>query len=122
MTEYELVDVTATYSSNFAVIFTVYLTLVSGYLVSAFVAGTKLSSVQVSILNVGFIISAGLLAFSALGAGIIRVHYTIELLELAADAPHRPLLWLFLSLFILMVGGVLTSVYFMWNVRHPKSD
>ncbi len=122
MTEYELVDATATYSSNFALIFTLYLTLVSGYLVTAFVAGTRLSSVQVSILNFGFIISASLMAFSALGAGIIRVHYTRELLELAADAPHRPLEWLFLSWFILMVVGVLASLYFVWDVRHPKSD
>ncbi len=122
MTEYELVDATATYASNFVLIFTLYLTLISGYLITAFVAGTRLSTVQVSILNFGFIISAGLMAFSALGAGIIRVHYTRELLELTADAPHRPLLWLFLSWFILMIGGVLASLYFMWDVRHPKSE
>lgn len=122
MTEYELVDAIAAYSSNLVTFFTVYLTLLSGYLVTAFVAGPRLSSAQVSILNVGFFISACLLTFSVAGAGIIRAHYTLELLELVADSPQRPVRWLVVAFPILMAGGVLASLYFMWSSRHPKEE
>ena len=122
MTEYELVDAIATYTQNFMTLFSFYITLLSGYLITAFVAGPRLSSVQVSILNVGFIISECLLTFSIAGAGLIRVHYTLELLELAPDSPHRPLEWLFVAFPMLMVGGVLASLFFMWNSRNPKED
>jgi len=122
MTEYELGDLIATYASNMMTFFTVYLTLLTGYLITAFVAGPKLSLAQVSILNVGFVISAGLLTFAVAGAGIIRGHYTLELLELAADSPHQPTSWLVITFSILMVGGVIASLYFMWNSRYPKTE
>ena len=58
MTEYEYADLIATYSSNAGAFFAVYLTVVSGYLITAFVAGPKLSSLQVTILNIGFVVAS----------------------------------------------------------------
>ena len=122
MTEYEYADLIATYSSNAGAFFAVYLTVVSGYLITAFVAGPKLSSLQVTILNIGFVVASCMFTFAAFGAGVIRAQYTMKLLELGAESPHAPTTWLFFVFVTLMISGVLASLYFMWNVRHPKTE
>ena len=121
MTEYELADIVATYSSNAGSFFTVYLTIVSGYLVTAFVAGSRLTTMQVSILNVGFAVAVFVMIWATYGAGSTQVHYTNKLLLLAEDAPQANRAWVMNIMAVLMAGGFLASLYFMWGVRHPKT-
>ena len=93
MTEYEYADLIATYSANAGTFFALYLTAISGFLISAFVAGSRLSSVQVAILNVGFIVASIVLIWGTYGAGMSQVHYTHELLSLAEDSPQANRGW-----------------------------
>jgi len=120
MTEYELADIVATYSSNAGSFFAVYLTLISGYLITAFIAGSRLNTPQVAILNVGVIIAAFVMIWGTYGAGSTQVHYTYKLLSLTADAPQANRAWVMNAVLTVMIGGLLASLYFMWDVRHPK--
>ena len=120
MTEYEYADVIATYSSNAGAFFAVYLTIVSGYLITAFLAGEKLNSMQITILNFGFLVATFVITFATFGAGMTQVYYTLKLVGIAGDSPQLARTWIYSALIALMVGGVLASLYFMWNTRNTK--
>ena len=51
MTEYELVDAIESYSSGGAAYFTLWVTVLSAYAITAYVAGRNLSTFQVTWLN-----------------------------------------------------------------------
>jgi hypothetical protein len=120
MTEYELTDAIATYSANGGTFFATYLTVISGYLITAFVAGKRLSSLQTAILNTGFIIAALVCSYASFGALSTQVYYTVKLLSLAPDSPQLNRDWVVATLLALMLGGVFSALLFMWNIRHSK--
>ena len=120
MTEYEYAELIATYSSNAGTFFATYLTLLSGYLIAAFVVGVRLNPVQVTILNTGYVVAAFISIWAAYGAGMVQIHYTELLLTTASESPQAGRDWVVTMLGILMLGGLLASLFFMWNVRHAK--
>ena len=120
MTEYEYAELIATYSSNAGTFFATFLTLLSGYLIAAFVVGSRFSPIQVTILSTGYIVAVIVSVWAAYGAGMVQVHYTELLLAMAPDSPQLGRGWVMITLTILMFGGLLASLFFMWNVRHPK--
>lgn len=122
MTEYELVDAIATYSSNTGSFMAIYLTVVSGFLITAFVAGARLSLLQATILSVGFVVAAFISTYGTYGAGITQVYYTELLREIAENSPQRNQVWVMNSLCLMMLGGIVASLVFMWSVRHPKTN
>ncbi len=120
MTEYEYAELIATYSSNTGTFFATFLTVLSGYLIAAFVVGSRLSPIQVTILNTGYVVSVIISVWATYGAGMVQVHYTELLLATAPDSPQLGRDWVMITLAILMLGGLLASLFFMWNVRHQK--
>jgi hypothetical protein len=60
MTEYE---VAASALANFLTSLTVFLSIVSAYVISAFVAGEGLSRIQLLVVNLCFLVSARILGF-----------------------------------------------------------
>ena len=122
MTEYEYAELIATYSANVGSFMAIYLTLISGYLITAFVAGARLSRIQTAILSFGFIVATFLTTWGTFGAGMTQVHYTQKLLTLAADSPQLNRGWVMQLVLILMAGGTLASLFFMWNVRRRAAE
>ena len=57
MTEYEIADITASVISNFLTSLTVFLSIVCAYVISAFGAGKRLTKIQLSIINLCFVVS-----------------------------------------------------------------
>ena len=117
MNEYEYADLVATYSSNAGSFFAIYLTLVTGYLITSFVAGARLSRSQTFILSFGFIVATFISTWGAYGSGMTQVYYIGKLLGLDAAAPQSARAWTIKMMGILMTGGTLASLFFMWNVR-----
>lgn len=122
MTEYQYADMIATYSSNAGAFFAMYITVLSGYLIAAFMAGQKLNWLQITILNIGFIITILVLTWGTYGAGMTQVYYTNLLLELDASAPQANRPWVMKTILSLMGGGTAAALFFMWNVRHTKNE
>ena len=120
MTEYEYAELIAAYSSNAGTFFAIFLTLLSGYLIAAFVAGARLSRFQVTALNTVYVISISVMIYGTYGAGMVQVHYTNLLLAMSPDSPQAGRDWVFNTLGILMLGGLLASLFFMWDVRRRK--
>ena len=122
MTEYEILDLVGGESAQSATQFTLYLSVLFAYLVTAYFVGDKLTRLQALLLS-GLYVFVNLAQAWGMTLTMIRVG---ELMKRKAEL--SPLtewekgyvgygnIWA-----IAMVIGVLASLYFMWNVRHPKA-
>jgi hypothetical protein len=122
MSEYELTDAVNSTLSLFLSTILAYLTIVSAYLIAAFISGDKLTRQQFIAISILFVFAAGLVVWSLWGLGS-RIAYTAEALRHAN--PDHPILFktLFRDLItMLCVLGIPASFKFMWDVRHPKTE
>lgn len=114
MSEYEVAELTAAVLSNFLTALTVFLSIVSAYVISAFSAGARLTKIQLSIINICFVLAVGILGFLVVSlyrrfyalAGSINVERgTIAAIDFS---------WPLCVLLLVMVVG---CFIFMWSVR-----
>jgi hypothetical protein len=125
MTEYGILDLSRGYVEMEAVSFTIYLTLVSGYLVVGYLAGTRLSALQTGIVSALFVAGTGLQTW-----GIQQYQVAIsELLNAKSEiTPLTPFQASVASngasdmFAALMAAGIVASLFFMWSIRHPKPE
>jgi hypothetical protein len=120
MTEAELWTLIVEYNVAMLSTFALYLTLISGFLVVAYLVGEKLTSWQAAIVTAGFTISASFFTFAVFGYGTRAVFLigksSSEYQSIVMTS--YPALGVMLSIFVL---GIFASLKFMWDVRHPKS-
>ena len=121
MTEYELADLTGAAMSNFLTTFTVFMSIVTAYVIATFVAGSRLTKIQALIVNICFVISSGTMGL--LSVLIFRVFMRrAQALEATGDVGGGALVdftWAVAALYVILTIG---SIIFMWNVRHSTSD
>ena len=93
-----------------------YLTVLSGYLLVAYLAGRELSFLQTTIITTLFV------SFSIFNT-VVMVSY----LQTAYFYGHTYGLarlpgWATEVSAIMLAGGILAAVKFMWDIRHPKKE
>ena len=102
--------------------FSVYLTVTFAYLTVAYLAGKKLSGFQVLVISVLYTFAAGICLLSCISQ---LFFYTAVVNEIDSAKAASPLssgeFWIYFVSPPLIVG-VLVSLLFMWNVRHPKTE
>ena len=95
---------------------TLYVTVVSGYLLVAYLVGKELTFLQTTIISTLFMIFTTLNAVATMtymqNAIFFGTHYGVG--RMPSWAPFGSGIVLFL--------GILASVKFMWDVRHPKTE
>jgi hypothetical protein len=121
MMDYSAQEAMAMWSANSITCFTIYLTFTFAYLTAAYFAGAKLSKYQVIIISVLY--SAGSLI--ALLACINNLQFYSVLLshseELRSSITFSGEFWAYYITPFFMVG-IIVSLSFMWNIRHPKTE
>ena len=120
MTEYELIDAVGTYSSGMQSWTALYFSGISAYLITAYVVGKNLNKSQAIIISGGFILFAinAVAGYQGLGLKLAALNE-----ELTALRPENTSLAseLGISIYSLVfVLGILVSLKFMWDIRHPK--
>jgi biotin transporter BioY len=122
MTEAETLELAATLAETTHTAFTIYISFTFGFLVTAFLVGSKLTRFQALAAIGMYIVSAGSMALATIGwlqtlfavkNSNTTLMDTIPILN--GDA------WVS-GMSILVVLGMLVSIYFMWNIRHPKNN
>jgi small-conductance mechanosensitive channel len=102
-----------------------FLSIVSGFLLVAYLAGAKLTQAQAVIISTLFVVGAGLQCWALVSHELAIEEY------LAAKAEISPLTAHQLSIAqgnagtiiaIAVVAGIVAALYFMWSVRHPKTE
>ena len=122
MTEAEVLELAAIYSSNTMSAFTLYISFTFAFLITAFYAGKKLTAFQVVTASGLYVVSVGSTVLAMIGS--LQAQYAIQGTNdtLLDDFPiWTGGLWIPYMGTILIIG-ILISLYFMWNVRHSKAQ
>ena len=122
MTEQELAGLISDYSSQGGAFFALWITIVSGYLIVAYLAGSSLKRSQVFILNTFYVWVSSLVMVGFYGSFNTQAHYTRELKLMEPDSPQMMTYDLAVSVTIASVLGIFATLRFMWDIRHPKPD
>ena len=120
MSEYELADLAGLAMSNFLTSFTVFVSIVTAYVIAAFTAGKKLSKTQVVIVNTCFLIASsamGLLSVLIFQAFLGRAQALGE--SEVASPITVDFTWVVAALYVVLICG---SLVFMRNVRRTFAD
>ena len=123
MSEFELSELAGTSMSNFLTSFTVFVSIVTAYVVAAFAVGQKLTKLQVSIVNTCFLIAS--VAIGLLSVLIFRVFLGRTQALAKLNNPDTgvgivvDVTWAVAILYVILVCG---SLVFMRNVRQPTSN
>jgi hypothetical protein len=122
MTEGEVVEAIGIFISNAHASFTLYISFVFGFLMVAYLAGAKLSQLQAIIIAGAFTLAASASALSMTGnlkAFEILMQENVTVLDKVGIMDGG--FWVILMSLVLW-PGILVSLYFMWDVRHPKIE
>ncbi len=122
MTEYEIYDLILTQQAGVNAALAIYLSLVSAYLVIAFFAGKQLNRSQALTVSTLFVVAA----FMFVGVMYVRSREIFRLsaqLETISDGAPAALPGFGAPVFfILLFGGVVASLKFMWDVRRRNES
>ena len=124
MTEYELLDLVGVAMSFMYESTTLYLTIVSGYLLVAYLLGAKLSRVQALIVSMLFVVGASLQVWALITQEVAMEGYLAAKAELSPlNAFEQAVATGNAGTIIasIMVLGVIASLYFMWTIRYPRT-
>ena len=109
--------------ANVLTCITLLITLVSGYLVVAFVAGDRLNFQQVLIVNTVYLLMAMLVLYGTVAMvgkahGFEVIAYSMAGEEFDGFIPRGDIANSIAAIFGI---AILASLKFMWEIRHPKS-
>jgi hypothetical protein len=122
MTEGDVIEAAAAVTANSITMFTIFITFTFGFLASAYFVGGKLTRFQ-ALAATGLYVVAG--GFSAvIMVGWMQAFFAI--MEVKPNALDTiPIIqrgyWVPVTTVMLSMG-MLISLYFMWGVRHPKTE
>jgi len=118
LTKYELLDLAGTYHGLGTSAGMGYFSIVSAYLIVAFLAGDKLNRQQVIVISGLFVVMALNMTWAAgaylyFGQGF--VFQSGQEMPITVIQPHHVITPLLLI-------GIIAALKFMWDVRHPKTE
>ncbi len=125
MTEVEMFEMAAAYISNAMTAFGIYLTIVFAYLATTYFVGKDLSRIQTLIISVLFVVAAtvALLTFRTQSLAVIHFQGQLNAVNNVFSFANAPIAHNMTKVILpLFAGGILASLYFMWDVRHPKPE
>jgi hypothetical protein len=117
MTESDYLTHAAAYWSNAIALTALFVSILSGYVISAYVAGANMSRAQLVIINTLYLGVCALLLFSMLVTGEMAVEMERIAFEMTTDRKYSPggtfpyLLWGFWPFCVFL------SIKFMWDIR-----
>ena len=122
MTEAELVSAAQASWANVIALIAIMLSILSAYLVVAYMAGNKMTHSQAVIVSSLFV----LVSIFLLWGSFVLVQRAIEMATLAIDMSTQRTLGPTpnVARAIVIIFGIcsLASLKFMWDVRHPKTE
>ena len=122
MTEAEMINSMTEYFALNAEMLSIYLTVTSGYLIVAYLVGHKLTRFQLVIISGLYVIFAGATTYLAVGYGMRGIHYAELLRNLSPSTPLYSTDAIAGAIAFVLLGGIVASLTFMWQSRHPKTE
>jgi hypothetical protein len=120
MTEYELVDATASMAMGAMGAISLYLTTLTAYIIAAFIVGEKLTRGEMLVTSSIFLCAALLFAYVTVGFLMRQMYFAERIKDIQTDAflPVGPTLPIVLA--VVQLVGIVVGLKFMWDVRNRK--
>ena len=122
MTEYELIDLIFSAVNGAATVNVFIFTIISAYLVMAWLVGDKLTTAQVTMMNLLYLCTAPMMIWGWLGRYLAALELQNALLMLNPEVPSGISLYVIIGTPTVWSLLILGSVKFMWDIRHPKKE
>ena len=122
MTEVDTVELVATCAANSFTAFSIYISFTFGFLVMAFFVGSKLTRFQALVATGLYLVAAGTMALAStvwIQALFLAKNSNTTFLDTITFMGNGEA-WI-PGMSILLFLGMFISLYFMWDVRHPKT-
>ena len=119
-TAYELADLALSAQAAASPTFALFLTITSGYLIVAWLAGDRLTRAQVNLISLLFLFFQLMLVYGWVIRWAFSHDYftALSLVDPTYKVGPGYLIWLFA---IVMLASIPGCLKFMWDVRHPKT-
>ena len=122
MPEAEMIQATQATWGNTISLVAIVITLMSGYLVAAYLVGSQLSRPQVVIVNTLYLLLSTFLLMSIYNLSIRATEMAAIAIEMSDKRILTPQLWLPMGMISIFSFCLVASLKFMWDVRHPKRE
>jgi len=122
MTEYELIDLIFSAVNGAATANVLIFTIISAYLVTAWLVGDKLTTAQVTMMNLLYLCTAPMMIWGWLGRYLAALELQNALQLVNPDAPNGISIYVIVGVPTVYSLLILGSLKFMWDVRHPKIE
>ncbi len=122
MTEYELVDAIASYTGLLHSWLMAYFTVFTAYVVAAYAVGYQLTNFQSFVVTTCFLVISSLVVVATMGTGMRFIELTQQISALNPERTYLVSPALIGTAGVVLSIGVLVSLKFMWDFRHPKTE
>jgi len=122
VTEYELIDLIFSAVNGAATVNVFIFTIISAYLVMAWLVGDKLTTAQVTMMNLLYLCTAPMMIWGWLGRYLAALELQNALLMLNPEVPSGISLYVIIGAPTVWSLLILGSGKFMWDIRHPKKE
>ena len=122
MSEAELAEQVANYGGQGIAIFAVWVSVLAGYLVTAYMAGRNLERTQGLILNSTYLFVSALVIFAIFASFKVQAFYSEQLRESFPWSPQVSNIYIAIGITVATSCATLASLKFMWDIRHPKHE
>lgn len=122
MNEYELIEVSISVVAGGMTAVSIYLTVVSAFLIAAFMAGDRLTKGQ-AIITIGLFVSGAIFAtYGTVEHFLTLENFQQRLVEIGGSTTKMSGAVTAIALGTLQTLGIMGSLKFLWDVRHPKKE
>lgn len=122
MTESELLEHGAAFWSNAIALTAIFITILSGYIICAYLVGKSLTRSQIIIVNTLYLGISTLLLLSMLITGQTAIEMEKIAFEITVQRKHPPGEFFPYMFIVFWSFCVFLSIKFMWDIRHAKSE
>ena len=122
MAEAELLEVSNIMWGNSISLMGLVLTLISGYLIAAYIAGSGMTHSQAVIINILYIGFCSFLILSMLAFSHSAGELDTIAFEMTTQYASLPATYLAYAVAAFASFCLLASLKFMWDIRHSQSD
>ena len=122
MVEAELLEISSMTWGNAIALAGLVITLISGYLIAAYIVGANMTHSQSVLINILYIGFASFLVLSFFAFSQSAIHLDALAYEMSTQRSIEPRPELAYAVGIFMGFCVLASLKFMWDIRHPQPE
>lgn len=122
MPEAEMIQAAQATWGNTISLVAILITLISGYLIAAYLVGSQLGRTQVVIVNTLYVLLSTFLLMSTYNLSIRATEMAAIAIEMSDKRILTPQLWIPMGMITIFSFCLVASLKFMWDVRHPKTE